>query len=68
MVKPKRALLSQISVMYPMELVHLDYLTIEDKESGKMLCFSGNRSIHPLCTSHINILSNSKVHNIEPPR
>ena len=37
--KPKKVPLSPISVTYWMELVHLDYLTIEDKEGRKDINF-----------------------------
>ena len=37
--KPQKEELNPIEVTYPMELVHLDYLTISEKEAGKTLTY-----------------------------
>ena len=69
-VKPERPPLSQISITYPMELVHVDHLTIQDTEGGKyvkVLVITDHFTHYAQAIVNSDNLSDSKVHSTEPP-
>ena len=50
---PDKAPMENVDATYPMQLVHMDYLTIEANEGSKDVhIFGDNRSFYPICTRY----------------
>ena len=61
--KPQRAEMENIQAIYPLQLVHLDYLTIEMTERGKDVQDGSLLIIYKMCTDPGNIITNCKVYS-----
>ena len=58
---PNRAHMENVEATYPMELVHMDYLTIEANKGGKDIhIFGYNQSFHMICASYCYKLKTAK--------
>ena len=61
---PDKAPMKNVDATYPMELVDMDYLTIEANEGGKDVhIFGDNRSFHTVCTSYCYRLIDSQMYS-----
>ena len=60
---PNKAPVENVDATYPIELVHMDYLTIEANEGVKHPYFGDNRSFLTVCTSYCHKLADSQMYS-----